>query len=811
MADISFYQYLEAAFRHKLKNNTATSFKDLKYSLPYESKGATRGIFEYARKVLPSFYPLHFPDTEEGHLQMAKDFIEKLDRHKDAELERYFDPTRTPKEHAQTIAEAQAASQSSTWEEPPSQTLGTSGLTSQVSQAAGGLPFGMPAASAPSTPRVPRIVRDIPHTPETPKIEIANKSGVVAEAPSSKIAIANSSGIVVGEHPITPSSTLGPSKPETPRLVIANSSGAVFEKPPSTISIANKSGAVTGEHAIKTPSAVRRFNIRGFKIPNSVKNFGSKAGVFFQRNIGKYATAGRIAAGVSGVIGGITGGALTGGHPMGVFGGFGLGAVAPSWIKSGGAGKFLSNAGNKGINAFGNISSQISRGKSNLTMSPASKKILAGSILGLLLLFILIGGIGGTSGGSVSNPGPGPESGPDISSCKFTRAGNPQLIKSSILAGWISNAAASAGIPPQVLASVAMHENPDFVTNVDNNHDGIKNNQLCNKGKIFCEKDGQVLHSKPNEDDPCTYVELADLSAGTAARNAQAVGLMQLLDIYNPGKDLCSITESLNIAATKLKADGLTSQPTQDQVNKAINSYYNSCTYDSYSYCNEVWQDLQNCQTQSQITPPADGDYTGWMRTKLGIKMNDGFTPDAYKWAYEILARTMSVSPGFKDLIHKECPIVITLEPTADISHAEECTIPLSYNSGEKFFKFLLIHELAHKINTTAGQYNDKIIAARTADSPQDTKEGNGFLTYYSEHAASAPDKICGDGQDNGNRADEEFADSVAYFINNSTEEMNMHSADDIKGKCGVKWPDNPFQKGNRYTAHYNLVINALK
>ncbi len=235
--------------------------------------------------------------------------------------------------------------------------------------------FGLPSSPPPPS-RGGRIVyRNIPRAPETSESEIVK---------------ADRYGNVAGEQP---------------KLVLARGDGSIINPTaaPKSIAITDRGGNIVREHAIPTRS---RFSMRGFKIPSSFKNLMSRVGVFFQRNIGKYATVGRVAAGVSGIIGGITGGALTGGSAMGVFGGAGLGAVAPSWIRSGGGGKFLSNIGNRGINAFGSVSNQIARGKSNLAVSSGAKKKLALLLLGLLLLFILIGGIGGTS----SSPAAGPTS-----------------------------------------------------------------------------------------------------------------------------------------------------------------------------------------------------------------------------------------------------------------------------------------------------------------------------------------------------------------------------------------------------------------
>lgn len=331
-----------------------------------------------------------------------------------------------------------------------------------------------------------------------------------------------------------------PHAPETPKIAITTSEGKLVETPPSRL--VNPQG---------------RFNFSAFRskvgggITNTIKTGLEKANPFLKR------------AG-NGLVNGLTSIANPGG-----IGGTGSRSIL---------GKFSRGSGN----FFGRLG-KGSGGRGGL--------VFAISILGFM---VLVGGLTAfapspTPGSAAPLPNP---TGTDISSCKFTRAGNSLPLKSSIFIGWINNAAAAAGVPPQVLASVAMHENPGFTANADNNHDAIKSNQLCNKGTIFCEKNGRVLHSIEGQNDPCTTTEIAN-----GARTAQAVGLMQLLDIYNQGKDLCSITENLAIAAAKLKADGITSQPTQDQVNTAISSYYGgTCAYGSFSYCNEVWQDLQNCQ-----------------------------------------------------------------------------------------------------------------------------------------------------------------------------------------------------------------------
>ncbi|MBI2315442.1 hypothetical protein HYU93_05320 [Candidatus Daviesbacteria bacterium] len=321
-------------------------------------------------------------------------------------------------------------------------------------------------------------------------------------------------------------------------------------------------------------------------LSSNLKTFGSKTGIFAKTNLGR-------------ITNGLTQTMLPAGANL-------LGRSGLKLINFGG--DFLSNLSNtrlrtaQGIKGAGSgISSSLSGGK--------KFAVVFVLVAFFLILTAIQGAIAGTTPTGEANPiAPITTIGGDISSCKFTRAGNSQLIKSSILAGWISAAATAGGIQPEILASVAMHESPEFTANADNNHDAIKSGQYCNKSKQFCVNadNSGPLHIKPGEDDPCTPDEL---KAGH--KTAQAVGLMQNLDIYNLGKDLCSITGNLNLAVAKLKSAGLTQTPTQEQVNTAIEGYHNSCKYKSggsnFSYCDEVWQDTQNCQpspTPSQGTPP---------------------------------------------------------------------------------------------------------------------------------------------------------------------------------------------------------------
>jgi hypothetical protein len=259
-----------------------------------------------------------------------------------------------------------------------------------------------------------------------------------------------------------------------------------------------------------------------------------------------------------------------------------------------------------------------------------------GSFLGLglgwwiaiiIILILIFTALSGGDEEKKDNPtGPGGSSGgADYSVCKFTRAGSSKTIGSSILAGWIRDAATKEGVPPAMLASVAMHENPDFTANAKNDHDGIVNDQLCNKSPTFCVLRGSVLHSKAyttGENDPCTPSEIAN-----GAQTAQAVGLMQFLDIYNSNKDLCKISVSLELAAAKLKNSKITDNPTAEEVNEAIKAYHGSCFYGSYNYCSEVYTDYKNC-----VPKPAENSCSGgWPTTGTITQGPVGGSHDVYR------------------------------------------------------------------------------------------------------------------------------------------------------------------------------------
>ncbi len=571
------YQLIMEALEFRVRNKNTPhidSYKGWKYE-------GREGIFWTARKNFPQYYTNKFKSSvpevfqkafenehesilnptpltakyNEADMAFAEEVLRAHYLKLDPVFEKYFEEDESPDLDAKTAGRIDEAIKYA----PP--------IAAQATTAAPGSLHGPSRTILPAHPSsvatlekelLPTVSEAEPITPETPTQTAGNQPG---QSPLPEYIGRN-----FGEEP-PPPVFQPPAPTKIPDKFIDAFENEPKDKlypevePANASEIPNQQQAPAEKvpppsHLQTTPPAIstsRRLNLSFFKslkVPNPVKSFGSGAGIFLKRNLG---------GGLSSILGGVARGSGTPGS-----GGL-LNSRFPSRI------------------------SNIKASAESLLNRVGSKKWLWLILLLAPLLIILGGGAALPIGGSGS-----------IATCTFTRSGVPNSIKSTILQGWIVSAANTAGIPPAILASVAMHESQSFVVNADNNHDDIKSNNYCNYGKKFCEKNGQVLHSREGQDDPCTQEEITD-----GARTAQAVGLMQVLDIYNQGKgDLCSITNSLAIAAAKLKNDGVTLQPTQEQINTAIRKYYGSCTYGSYSYCNEVWTDHQNCK---QTTPPPSG------------------------------------------------------------------------------------------------------------------------------------------------------------------------------------------------------------
>lgn len=559
MADISFYKFLEAAFRHKLyTDTTASSFKYLDYSLPYESIGGKKGIFEYARKILPKFYTSEFPDTKEGNLAMAKKILEKLERKQDTELVKQFEGFNAA-EDEQTIEEAKA--QSETAAQPAA-------VGEPVATMAGG--GHMP--SLPSTP-------SIRFTSPNPKGELrSGMEGGTGEgtAATNKSLPRNSSEVHIRDKLVSQQDSLGASiqRPKIPRSFI-----------------------------------------------NAFKNFGSKLGVFFKRNFGKFLTVGRIATGAGAVIGGFAGAGLTGGASMGVLGGSIGGAILPSWVRSGGAGRFFGRAGNGVINFGARLSNQV--GKGGLKLAGPKKKA-ALLLLGSFLLFGLAAGLLGALNPAGTPTGTNPVAGTlpsDISQCKFERAGDGTShkisYKSPLLLTYIQEASRLTNIPPAVLAAFIRVESPSAVNFSD---DQVKSYQciFSGPGRNVSESGAlgimqiQPQGSKSTAGQPASCDDCIDAGAKLIGKTVATMTNQDYCDprtsvIVGAGWILKKMTKPTPYSS-KTYGDGTRWNDAwtddREAINKMVDGYYGclkypSCSSGPYDYSSDVWNSIQSCKTTS--------------------------------------------------------------------------------------------------------------------------------------------------------------------------------------------------------------------
>ncbi len=580
MADLSFYNFLKAAFRHKIyKNPAASSFNYLGYNLPYKSIGADKGIFEYARRILPKFYTDEFADTEEGNLQMAKKVLEKLERKEDQELVQQFEGFKATQDQ-QIIEQAKAQS-----EETP-----IAAGESAATMSGGGLPSSFPQTSA-SYGRTgyQKFVRPV-----------GGKEGGTGEGSAATNKAAGIEAEKAAKSPAT----------------IKDAQLRQQYKPPS-ISKFEKAASGVSLQPPKVPGS----------FINTARSFGSKLGVFFQKNLGKYLTLGRAATGVGAVIGGFTGAAFGG---TGIFAGAIGGAILPSWVKSGGAGKFLGKTGNGIINFGARLSNQA--GKGGLNLAGPKKKIIW-LFFGGFMLFALGAGLLGALNPGGTPTGPGSPTGPiltsDISQCKFTRGGDSVkelTYKSPLLLGYIQEASNISGIPPVILAAFIRVETPSTVTKTD---DEIKNMSISNCPTSSNGALG-VMQLQPQG----TYGH----DAGAIENGAKMAGLNY--DSLTK-TDYCDVRKNIIMGAGFILkrlaykipqypdtyGDGTSWNPSwttnKTVTDKLVYGYYGclnypSCSTGPYNYGDDVSTSIQNC-TPSLATGPTTGTSTSILDWALRI------------------------------------------------------------------------------------------------------------------------------------------------------------------------------------------------
>lgn len=561
----------------------------------------------------------------------------------------------------------------------------------------------------------------------------------------------------------------------------------------------------------KTPSstpAAQRLNIQGFKLPpsvvNTAKTFGSNTQIFARKNLGRVFDS---LKGIAGGLGrGVAGPGITGLYNLG------------------------GRLGNGTLNAVGRISRPGGLGGGGVGKLSRSSNRLALGFIGLLIFMVLLGGVFGGIGGTTPTGEASPVGPADIASCKFLRSGDTVkelTYKSPLLLSYTQEASNLTGIPAVVLAAFIRVETSSTVSKNDDEIRSLSSVAACPRsdtgalGVMQLQPQGTIGH-----DD------------GAIANGAKLIGKKyeELAE-----EDYCDVRKNIIMGAgfilKKLSyktinypisyGDGTRWDPAwtnQKQViEKLVDGYYGCIKYGSaddtktpcsdpsriYSYADDVWTSIQNCQATNIPLPPADGNYQKGL-ADFGIDIKDGFPPAVYKWAYEVLTSAFAIAPQFKTRLG----IGITVEPTCTGSITRGRIIYLRNNlqacpgaskagptAYEELFKQVFIHELGHIIN---GSYRPGTYGNLIKDA---IKQDSGYLTKYAASAALADDEICGEGNED-NRADEDFAESVSYFVNGIDVQEQDYG-------CGINLNQNPIyaQAGGRllYPKHYQLMVDLLK
>lgn len=197
----------------------------------------------------------------------------------------------------------------------------------------------------------------------------------------------------------------------------------------------------------------------------------------------------------------------------------------------------------------------------------------------------------------------------------------------------------------------------------------------------------------------------------------------------------------------------------------------------------------------SRLVPSGTGALTAVVVNAGNFNVDISALPSNYQqWAQEVLSASTGVAPKFQDRLNAAGNTkVIT---TSGGSHTEGTTVFIKTGYNVNFFKQIFIHELGHRIKGVAGT-TSPICNGQTIESI----ESEGYLTYYAEHATPAhiSSPACGtqDNPDTRNnqatRSDEDFGESVSYYINKDMNELNYGS-----GCITYNSSLNPYARGDR-------------
>jgi hypothetical protein len=165
----------------------------------------------------------------------------------------------------------------------------------------------------------------------------------------------------------------------------------------------------------------------------------------------------------------------------------------------------------------------------------------------------------------------------------------------------------------------------------------------------------------------------------------------------------------------------------------------------------------------------------------------NGFDATHLRWTWEKLHEVNDTS--FPSLLDGS-----VIQATSGLSSQVGCfnggtSLNLGQYNPEPFFKFILIHELAHIIQACVPREKSKVIEHANAYSSE------GPISYYSGNTLTC------NGLNNG--VNEDYADTLAYFFNPSA---GYSSGPSACVPADQKNPPNPYFPVNNFPSHLNVA-----
>lgn len=167
---------------------------------------------------------------------------------------------------------------------------------------------------------------------------------------------------------------------------------------------------------------------------------------------------------------------------------------------------------------------------------------------------------------------------------------------------------------------------------------------------------------------------------------------------------------------------------------------------------------------------------------KYGITMN-GFDTTHLRWTWEKLHEINN--PNFTSLLNGSL-----IQATSGISSQDGCfngltSLRMGQYQPELFFKFILIHELSHIIQSCTPREKSKVVEHANAYASE------GAISYYAANTQTCTGLT--------NNANEDYADTLAYYFNSAA---GFSSGPNSCIPANLKAPPNPIYTGNAFPLH---------